>query len=475
MENNIRTTKTIELIVYREKRVRFSLLFLIALSVFYVFDGRATNFPDSFESILHAAFNGQFSSIPDPYIEPKSAVESRKNTAILIGYTLKSITIGTETAVSEALVLARRQIKSEYSTSYDFVVAHTCGSFLKILQSNYLSGVYDAYQSYSILKSIELSVEEPEMFALANTMNLFFAKMPPSLGSLLKWTGFTPLSIPMVDKEQSNEFSESIYVFNDALLRKIESRSIGISNNLITIIRGNFYLKNKKPEVALDLLNTIDTSRINLPIMYYFKGIAHMYLGDFKRANYYYSKFLLLQPQGNFVKSALIRKKWMLILENEPNTYLNTIIAQKGNVFMYTDKQAEIEVQTQYNKDLLHVRILFDGGRLTKAQDILQQIDTLALSNRELVEFLYRYGRVLQGLDQNLQALEYYKQVVQKPYVKGYFHKKSTLETGRIYLQMGNYERANIWFSRVADAKTNSYKDVLDEEAEVLLLELVGQ
>lgn len=470
MANIINSQKNI----HRGKLYSFSLLFFIA-----VFLNAGVAFAQSFEptyySVLQSVLDARFTEVPKPNLTPENISHSNTNTAILIGQTIQSITIGTTPITEQTRRLVRVQLESQYSGSYDKAVARSCSALLGIMEADYLASVFDTYQLYKILKkNSNSSTHRAEMNELARFLNLLYKKMPSSLSAFLRFSGFKPLQIDQNLTYTSNEMVGTIELFAEVIFNNQKPETIAVKNALSKILLSNYYLKNTAPQTALQLLETIDTTRNGLPLLYYLKGQSYLYVGNYKQADYYYSKFLFLQPEGNFVKSALLRKKWIALVLYADGEFFEELIIYRGKTSLYTDKQANIEATKKYNPFLLQARILFDGGEYQKAMTAMSMLNGKSLKGNDLVEYYYRFGRIFQQMDKHDAALMYYKKVYQLPNEGGYFHKKSALESGRILQKLNDFNLAQKWLLLVSETQSDSYEDVMDKEADFMLNQLVG-
>lgn len=453
--------------IYRERPYCFSLFFF---TVFFLSSNIsfANSYEPTFNSVLKDVLNGCFAQVPEPYSHPNNINQCAVNSAILIGQTIKSVTIGTEVEIEKAEKLVHIQLNSGFASPFDRAVARASSALIEILDANYIGAVFDVYQLYKILKNENPSGYSSEFNALKQLLNQLYAKMPVSMASVLRFSGFKPLTVEYRNLQPS-ELADIIELFSEIVINNHEPASLNSNSTLSKILVINYYLKNNQPKVAEQVFESIDTTRNGLPVLWYLKGQTDLYTGDYKSAGYYFSKFLFLQPEGNFVKSAVLRKKWIAIILQKDFQNFEQFILQRGNARLYTDKQALVEATTIYNSYLLQARIAFDGGDYNRVFSVLTNLNHKKLNNSELVEYHYRLARTNQQLKNFKSALVHYDRVIELPNKGGYFHKKSALESGKIYFEMGNYVMAEKWFQRVGEIKSIGYGDVMDDEAENFL------
>ena len=192
-------------------------------------------------------------------------------------------------------------------------------------------------------------------------------------------------------------------------------------------------------------------------------------MGHYSKAKWYFNKYLFLQQKGRYIKSALLRKKWIAILEGQPYAELDLAIRNRGTNYTFSDRQAFEEFTTDYNPSLLKVRICFDGGRHRDALQVLSTIKPQNLPPERVSEFYYRKARVYQKLTKHKKALEAFDKLMDTPNTGNYFHKKAMLERGKILLHTGEKKKKKKSLKAVKNVNSNMYSKVIEQEAAMLL------
>ena len=158
---------------------------------------------------------------------------------------------------------------------------------------------------------------------------------------------------------------------------------------------------------------------------------------------------------------------------NKYNTYRQLYWAYKlkgeeNNALVYKAKAKaekkdrfakDFDLMTSYyHKDLLKIRLLYDGGYYNQAMLLLKSMDLSTLKTTDLkLEYYYRYGRTYQELEDYTNALVWLKAaMVAGASSKRYFARKSALESGVIYSEIKNKEKAKIMFTKAIDSFDSS-------------------
>ena len=125
-----------------------------------------------------------------------------------------------------------------------------------------------------------------------------------------------------------------------------------------------------------------------------------------------------------------------------------------------------------FNKELLKIRLFYDGGYYSQAVLLLKKIKVSELSTADLkLEYYYRYGRVYQEQGDFSNALIWLKKAMDLgANSKRYFARKAALESGVIYMALLNKTKAKELFSKAIDDFSNSseYQKSIKQQAKSL-------
>jgi tetratricopeptide (TPR) repeat protein len=181
----------------------------------------------------------------------------------------------------------------------------------------------------------------------------------------------------------------------------------------------------------------------------------------------------------NYIKDANLHLAWISLLKGDKAGY-NTFVAKainNGYLFTEKDKQAKNEAAAPLPPvDLLKTRLLFDGGYLTKALQVLADRQTADYaSEKDKAEFNYRLGRVYDGLNKDDQALVYYQSAInQGKGLKYYFAANSAVQMGKIYEKKKNAVKAKEAFNTAIAMKNHEYENSIESQAKAGLKRLAN-
>ncbi len=423
----------------------------------------------TFNTTLRTALNGQFSTISTPYTKISARNIDRYN-ALLLSKTIEAIISGQDQPCKEALSIGSQVLNYANISNDEAIWANLSVTLIKSYKKAYLPALFSAYKTHSLLQ--KSSASTPEIQACINLFNAVYQSIPSSYYKTLNLAGFSPIALPQESVKAETDFSRTIDVFVQTVVNNQEPHKTQNTNAVTALLIANYYLKSNQPQRALSALKNTDTLRSNLPIIYYYKGNAFLNLGQYQKANYYFDKFMFQQATGNFIKSALLRKMWIAIIQQQPYEHYKELIIERGSNYTFTDRQAELEADKRYHSKLLQMRILFDGGNYSKAYTVGTEIITNELNDTQLAEYFYRMGRITNALNDTNKALNYYRQVRKQPNSGEYYHKKSLVEAGKIQLKKENRNGAIQLLKQALETHSDEYADALDQEAASLLEDL---
>jgi hypothetical protein len=174
----------------------------------------------------------------------------------------------------------------------------------------------------------------------------------------------------------------------------------------------------------------------------------------------------------NYKKSALMRISWQyLLMDDELNFKKHkNKVNDIGALFVGADKEAQdfYKNKLKTHKELLKARLYFDGGYY---ENSLQELD--ALNQKELentiynyLEFNYRKARVYEKLENTYEAINFYKQTIEKAKNETfYFSPKSALQLGLIFEKKGDKNQASKYFQSCIDMQNHLYEKSLEQKA----------
>ncbi|WP_412466737.1 tetratricopeptide repeat protein [Pedobacter sp. KLB.chiD] len=239
-------------------------------------------------------------------------------------------------------------------------------------------------------------------------------------------------------------------------------------------------IKNGHSEEAISILGRRPEGGVYQPFPYldYLEGIAHLNKLDL-RAGTYFSRFLQATKGVNFVKDAYLHLGWIALLKGDKGAY--TAFAAKavnnGYTYMEKDKQAKAEASAAApNIDLLKARLLFDGGYLSRALQIIDNKKATDYTNdRDRTELNYRLGRIYDDLGKDDQALTAYQETIDKGRnLRYYFAANAAVQMGKIYERRKNIAKAKEAFNTAIAMKNHEFESSIESQARAGLKRLAN-
>ncbi|HWB62159.1 MAG TPA: hypothetical protein VG603_01520 [Chitinophagales bacterium] len=206
------------------------------------------------------------------------------------------------------------------------------------------------------------------------------------------------------------------------------------------------------------------------PFLDYLQGLGKLNRQDADAASYF-KKFLAEYKGENHVKAAYQKIAWCYLLQADTANYFHFIekAVYMGNATLDADKQArkEAEAHRTPNVDLLRARLLCDGGYYNRAAGLMNRLTENNFTNPDdKTEYLYRLGRIYADWGKTDSALVYYQLAFEKGRnITRYFAANAAYESGRIYEQRNDKQKAIDYYNLCLSLPDHEYKDGLDQKA----------
>jgi tetratricopeptide (TPR) repeat protein len=248
---------------------------------------------------------------------------------------------------------------------------------------------------------------------------------------------------------------------------------------LYSFLLANMQIHLNKNDEAIKLLTSRPQGEAYHPFHYadYMLGIAKLNRLD-DDADIYLKKYIIKHTGRHFIKDAYLKLAWFALLHHRQQDYLQAMnmIKTKGAAMMESDKAAlKMASETKFpDLTLLKARLLYDGGYDKKALVLLNTKTYHDFKHeKDLLEFAYRKGRVLQRLGETAKALEEYEKVILAgSRFSYYFACNAALQCGLIYEKSGDKTKAYLYFKKCLALNPSEYKDGLHQKAKVGLSRL---
>ncbi|GGI28986.1 tetratricopeptide repeat protein [Pedobacter mendelii] len=209
----------------------------------------------------------------------------------------------------------------------------------------------------------------------------------------------------------------------------------------------------------------------SFPYLDYLEGIAHLNKLDLG-ASTYFNRFLQTNKGVNFIKDTNLHLGWIALLKGDKSGYTSFISKANNSGYTYNekDKQAQNEASAPAPPaDLLKARLLYDGGYLSKALQLLDDRKAADYnSDKDKTEFNYRLGRIYDDLGKDDQALNYYQAAItQGKGLKYYFAANAALQMGKVYEKKNNKVKAKEAFNNAISMKNHEYESSIESQAKM--------
>lgn len=243
-------------------------------------------------------------------------------------------------------------------------------------------------------------------------------------------------------------------------------------NLLHAFVKANIGVNFRKAEAALEVLRSAEnTAGYKLfPIMDYEMGTALALKTD-PDAITYFSRFLKRYNGSFFIKDTWQQMALSYYMQgNIPKAnYCRAQIPRYGTSSTDADKQAKrfSETASWPALPVLQARMLIDGGYYEQALQKLQGCTANVLPNiTDKLEYYFRYGRVLDEMNNDTKALQYYQTTINLGKGrKEHFAARAALQMGFIYERAGNIQEAVKCYQECLAMRNHDYQNNLDQQA----------
>lgn len=269
-------------------------------------------------------------------------------------------------------------------------------------------------------------------------------------------------------------FNNTDFIQNPiVLIREEKIDSLAAYNQLLCYSLATFYRHIGDNEKVIKVLENVTVPKDFQRFYYldYLKAEAMLYKMDSKSL-FYFNRYLKAFPGNYFRKSALQKIAWFHLIRNEIGEYrvfMNKILTQ-GTDFFDEDKKALKEAKKNEipNKYLLKCRLLFDGGYYEEASRVFQTHNPKVVlhSESEFLEYSYRLGRIYDEWGKDALAISYYSRTIESgkklPY---FFAANSALHLGYLYEREGKKELAKQMYRLCLSMDFDEYRNGITQKA----------
>ena len=249
---------------------------------------------------------------------------------------------------------------------------------------------------------------------------------------------------------------------------------------LACFVVSNIASKTGRNDQAIAILTKKPVSADRLPFYYldYMLGKSKLYRLD-SDADRYLLRFISNFKGINYIKDAYLKLAWFeLIVNNNQKNYMKYIklVLSEGKAIVDEDKTAlkEAKLTENPNLHLLKARLLFDGAYFTKAYKYLDiNKSSFPAASKHYPEYNYRMGRILQMLNNNIEALARFSNAIQIGRKNDFYYAcSSALQSGIIYEGMNDLKNAKKYYNTCLQIEPEEYKNSLHQKAKAGLLRI---
>jgi hypothetical protein len=249
------------------------------------------------------------------------------------------------------------------------------------------------------------------------------------------------------------------------------------NNPLITYLYAAMLAKHSKVAQAIPLCDKLNNPNLytTFPFLNHLLGDIYLMAGSYEQSKTHYQTYLLHYKGKNFLKDVHYKLFVLYYISDQDQTAFNfwNKIPQTGNSIYESDKYAEQQYKYKSipNKQLAKVRFFTDGGYYPQAFEILNKlyIDQLK-SQKDKIEFYYRYARLYHKTANLSEAIDYYEKVIHINTTQTfYFAPNACLQLGYIYTYLKQNDKAKYYFNKAIEYKNHEYENSIEQKAKVAL------
>ncbi|MHA4893755.1 tetratricopeptide repeat protein [Pedobacter sp. PWIIR3] len=215
------------------------------------------------------------------------------------------------------------------------------------------------------------------------------------------------------------------------------------------------------------------------PYLDYLSASAKLNKLDYSAAMQDFNKFLQQNKGVNYIKDANLRLGWIELLTGDNKGYNGYVsnVKSAGYNYQEKDKQALNEANDiPPNKALLKARLLFDGGYFSKAAELISGSTAKDFAaGRDITEYYYRLGRILDETGKDEDALLKFQNAInQGKGLRYYYAANSALQAGKIFERQKNVSKARAFYNIAIQMKNHDYESSIETQAKAGLSRLAA-
>ncbi|MBK7869975.1 MAG: tetratricopeptide repeat protein [Saprospiraceae bacterium] len=244
------------------------------------------------------------------------------------------------------------------------------------------------------------------------------------------------------------------------------------TNPLHCFVMANVAMRASRNDRAVELLQKRAKSNnfAAVPQFDFLLGLAKLRRLD-RDAAPLFKSFLSQYRGSNGIKEAYQKLAWSELINGNTAGYQSymKLVLSKGKTEVGGDKDAYQEAKSDQIADasLVKARLLFDGGYFQKAYQQLENKSIADFSGQAAqLEYLYRLGRILHGMERYDKAIDFYEKTVVQGRKEPYFYAcNAALQIGLICESRRDSAKARAYFNICLSINPEEYKTELHQKA----------
>lgn len=191
-------------------------------------------------------------------------------------------------------------------------------------------------------------------------------------------------------------------------------------------------------------------------------------------AGLYFKKFVTFYKGKLHKRDAYQKLAWISWIDSDTLRY--KVYRNIANAYGSPDDEDRV-IETEQkagvfpSKEILQMRLLFDGGYYKLAEEALKQINLKQLPTiYQKGEFAYRAGRLMQEYGKYAKALTYFSQSIDLTQTFNYeFAPMSCLNMGHVYVKLRYYDLAKLYYEQALTYKNYDAKGYVSQRVRMSL------
>lgn len=243
-----------------------------------------------------------------------------------------------------------------------------------------------------------------------------------------------------------------------------------LENYVTAIVSAKILMEQGYNNDALGILKQISPrdGQYSLPYYHYLYGKGLLAAGD-PECEKSLLTFMKSYKGKHHLKAAcrLLAWHYFLINEEKKADSLMALVPKIGVSVVGPDIQAERDAEERLNRILIRSRLLFDGGYLDEALELLLSDSgkKCCMAPSELAEYHYRLGRLYQKKGMLHQAIENFEKAIAQHHQPAFNRANSALQVALIYEKLGMVSKAKYFYSRCLEMKNFPYQEGIHQKA----------